>query len=106
MLDAQKHKIAGKIAPELFLKQTLSEPYEMIESCRIFHISDMVSIREIMKSVDVDYCKTVDEFKNKLEQGKPNLLINTNLINSILLKEIVSASSQTKNILLGDLVNE
>ena len=103
MLNSKQLKAAEKLTPELFLKQVLCGPYEIVDRNNIFRVSDKLVLQEISKSVDVDCCKNIDDFKAKLQHGKPNLLVDVNLLNTVLLKEIIAASSQTKNIILGDL---
>ncbi len=102
MLSQKQQKSAEKFAPEMFLAQVLSENYETIENNHIYRVEDNVILENIGKSVDVDFCRNIDEFKDKLEHGKPNLLIDANLINKTLLREILKSSSQIKNIILGD----
>lgn len=102
MSDKKQQKILGKIAPELFLKQVLSGSYELVENNNVYYVDDAVVLQEIVKSTDVDLCRTIDDFKSKLVLGKPNLLIDRNLLNKVLLKELAATSSQSKNIILGD----
>ena len=102
MLSQKQQKFAEKIIPEMFLAQVLSEIYETVENNHVYRIDDKVILENISKSVDVDLCRNIDEFKDKLERGKPNLLIDANLINKTLLREMLASSSQMKNIILGD----
>lgn len=103
MVETGENKMIETIIPETFLKKCLSGVYENIGLCRVFNIKDALDLEYVAKSKEVDVCNSIEQFKNNLEDSsQSNLLVSANLINLVLLRKILEATSQNKNILYGD----
>ncbi|MBQ8436703.1 MAG: hypothetical protein IJX20_03540 [Alphaproteobacteria bacterium] len=98
----KQKEILKQVMPDIFLKKVLSYPYEHIGYSYVFNLEDALDVEQIQACEKVLICDSVDALRTGMESDETvNLYISKNLINRVLLEEILTASSQSKNILWG-----
>ncbi|MBE6450942.1 MAG: hypothetical protein E7016_03140 [Alphaproteobacteria bacterium] len=98
----KQKEILKQVMPDIFLKKVLSYPYEHIGYSYVFNLEDALDVEQIQACKKVLICESVDALRASMESDETvNLYISKNLINRVLLEEILTASSQSKNILWG-----
>lgn len=98
----KQKEILKQVMPDIFLKKVLSYPYEHIGYSYVFHLEDALDIEQIQACKKVLICDSVEALRASMESDETvNLYISKNLINRVLLEELLTASSQSKNILWG-----
>lgn len=98
----KQKEILKQVMPDIFLKKVLSYPYEHIGYSYVFNLEDALDVEQIQACKKVLICESVDALRAGMESDETvNLYISKNLINRVLLEEILTASSQSKNILWG-----